>query len=90
MNKRKKLLTVILSGIVLTALLYVSGILGQMFANYSAWESSGGGWASNTSPDMPDPDFWICMKAAFTGNGMKALGIILFAALAVFLYLKFF
>ncbi len=30
------------------------------------------------------------MKAAFTGNGMKALGIILFAALAVFLYLKFF
>ena len=90
MNKRKKLLIVILSGIVLTAVLYVSGILGQMFTNYSAWQSSGGGWTSNTSPDMPDPGFWICMKTAFTGNGLKAFGLILFAVLAVFLYLKFF
>ncbi|MBO4220126.1 MAG: type IV secretory system conjugative DNA transfer family protein [Clostridia bacterium] len=90
MDKRKKILVGLLSAVILGVLLYISGILGQMFANYTAWQSTGGGWASNTSPDLPDPGFWICMKYAFTLNGLKALGIILLAAAAVVLYLRFF
>ncbi len=90
MEKKKKVLIVLLSVIILWALLYIGGILGQMFTNYSAWQATGGGWASNTSPDLPDLSLWICLKSAFTGNGLKAIGLILLAVLAVFLYFKFF
>ncbi len=90
MDKSKKILIGILSGTLLGAALYVSGVLGQMFANYTTWQTVGGGWASNTSPDLPDFGLWVCLKNAFTVNGLKALGVILLAAAGVILYLRFF
>ena len=90
MNPKKKILIGILSAVVLSVLLYISGLMGQMFSNYAAWQTTGGGWASGSSPVLPDPGLWICLKNAFTLNGLKALAFIMLAAAAVFLYLRFF
>ena len=69
------------------ALLYLCGLLGQLFTNYNDWLSAGGmmGKAEMASLDW-NP--LTCFASAFTGNGMKALALVAFAGAAIFIYIK--
>ena len=51
--------------VALAALLYGGGYIAQFLYNYDAWQTGGGSLYSGTAPQFPDPDFLICIAAAF-------------------------
>ena len=64
-------------------LFYLGGMLGQLLGNYAAWMDSGGVSGENTMK----PVSWnplICFPAAFSGNGIKGILMILLIAGAIF------
>ena len=71
----------------LFALLYLSGLLGQLMENYSIWLESGG--ISGESA-MPQVSWGLikCLRQSFTPYGLKALLVILAVGGAVFAYIK--
>ena len=60
----------------LAALMYLSGLLGQLLANYSIWLESGG---ISGESSMPPVDWSLikCLQQSFTPDGFKAMLIIL-------------
>lgn len=62
----------------LAALLYGSGYLSQFLYNYDVWQAAGETLYSGTSPQMPDPNFFACLYAAFRfPYGLYGVGICL-------------
>lgn len=71
----------------LAALMYLSGLLGQLLANYSIWLESGGISGESSMP----PVNWSlikCLQQSFTPDGFKAMLIILAAGGGIFVYIK--
>jgi len=71
----------------LAALMYLSGLLGQLLANYSIWLESGGISGESSMP----PVNWSlikCLQQSFTPDGFKAMLIILATGGGIFLESK--
>ncbi|MBQ7039043.1 MAG: type IV secretory system conjugative DNA transfer family protein [Clostridia bacterium] len=71
----------------LIALMYLSGLLGQLIENYSLWLESGGISGGNSMP----PVQWNlikCFRQSFTAYGLKAMVIILGLGGGIFAYIK--
>ena len=61
-----------------SALLYGGGYLSQFLRNYQAWQDTGGTLYGGTSPQLPDPGFFVCLGAAFHfPYGLYGIGICL-------------
>lgn len=86
-EKQRKIAIVIASILGCGALLYLGGLLSQVFTNYAAWMDSGGMWGQNQIA-APDWNPLVCLKNAFNLNGLKAIALIVGAAAAIFIYLK--
>lgn len=70
-----------------TALLYLGGILGQLFANYETWMQADG-LSGEIGMKPIDWNPLVCFTKAFTGTGVKGiLGILLFGGI-IFAYVK--
>ena len=70
----------------MAALLYGSGFISQFIYNYQEWQDTGG-TLGTSSPELPDPAFFSCLRAVFRfPSGLIGLGVIV-AALAVLLVL---
>lgn len=80
---------IVLSAILgIAALLYLGGILGQIFENYEMWLHNDG--MSNQDTMLPpDWNYFVCIKYAFTWNGLKGMLGTLSVGGIVFLYIKF-
>ena len=66
----------------MTAVLYGSGLISQFIYNYQTWQDSGG-VLGVSSPDLPDPAFFSCLRAVFRfPSGLIGLGVII-AGLAI-------
>ena len=72
----------------LAALLYLSGLLGQLLENYQAWQQAGG-IAGQAQIRPPSGNILTCVQAAFTLSGLKAMGILLLTAGGITAYFKF-
>lgn len=86
-SKKKSLGIAIIVILGLAALMYLSGLLGQLLANYSIWLESGGISGENPMP----PVNWSlikCLQQSFTPDGFKAMLIILAAGGGIFAYIK--
>ena len=86
-EKQRKIAIVIASILGCGALLYLGGLLSQVFTNYTAWMDSGGMWGQ-TQIAAPDWNPLVCVVNAFNLNGLKAIALIVGAAAAIFIYLK--
>lgn len=86
-EKQRKIAIVIASIFGCGALLYLGGLLSQVFTNYAIWMDSGGAWGK-TQIAAPDWNLLVCLINAFNLNGLKAIALIVGAAAAIFTYLK--
>ena len=89
MDQKKRTIGICLAVILgLFGLLYLGGVVGQFFANYSDWAAAGGvGSEAVMKPVSFSP--LICFVQAFTKTGMKSIAGIILAAAGIFLYIKF-
>lgn len=88
MNEKQRKIAIVIAAILgCFALLYLGGLLSQVFANYAIWMDSGGMWGQ-TQIAAPDWNPLACLKNAFNLNGLKAIALIVGAAAAIFAYLK--
>ena len=71
----------------LAALMYLSGLLGQLLANYSIWLESGGISGESSMPPV-NWSLMKCLQQSFTPDGFKAMLIILAAGGGIFAYIK--
>ncbi len=88
MDRKKRAMGIAIIVILgLAALMYLSGLLGQLLANYSIWLESGG---ISGESSMPPVDWSLikCLQQSFTPDGFKAMLIILFAGGGIFAYIK--
>ncbi len=88
MDRRKKLIVtfvIVIPG--LFALLYLSGLLGQLLLNYNLWMKSGGVSGETTMPPA-DWNFMKCIQQAFSPDGVRAMLLILMMGGGIFLYIK--
>lgn len=88
MNEKTRRVAIVVAAILgCAALLYLGGLLGQLFTNYNTWLSAGGmmGKAQMQSPDWNPLS---CFASAFTGNGLKALLLIVGVGAVIFIYIK--
>lgn len=86
-SKKRSIGIVIIVILGLAALMYLSGLLGQLLANYSIWLESGGISGESSMP----PVNWSlikCLQQSFTPDGFKAMLIILAAGGGIFAYIK--
>ena len=86
-SKKKSLGIAIIVILGLATLMYLSGLLGQLLANYSIWLESGGISGESSMP----PVNWSlikCLQQSFTPDGFKAMLIILAAGGGIFAYIK--
>lgn len=88
MNDKNRKIAIIIAAILgCVGLFYLGGMLGQLLGNYAAWMDSGGVSGESTMR----PVSWnplICFPAAFSGNGIKGILMILLIAGAIFAYVK--
>ena len=88
MNDKNRKIAIIIAAILgCVGLFYLGGMLGQLLGNYAAWMDSGG----VSGESMMKPVSWnplICFPAAFSGNGIKGILMILLIAGAIFAYVK--
>lgn len=88
MNDKNRKIAIIVAAILgCVGLFYLGGMLGQVLGNYAAWMDSGGVSGESTMK----PVSWnplICFPAAFSGNGIKGILMILLIAGAIFAYVK--
>ena len=73
LKDKRRLIGIILAAVIgLLALLYLGGVLSQVFTNYSVWMNTGG----LTGQVMMKPvnmNPLVCIPLAFTGNGLKGI-----------------
>ena len=86
-EKGRKVAIGIAAALGLMALLYLSGLLGQLFTNYTIWMNSGGMWGE-AQIKAPDWNPIMCLAAAFSWNGLKAILLIAGVGGAIVLYFK--
>lgn len=87
-NDRKRKIAIIVASILgCGAILYLGGLLGQVFTNYDIWMDAGGMWGQ-AQIAAPDWNPLVCIVKAFTWNGLKAIGLIVGAGAALVIYLK--
>lgn len=86
-EKQRKIAIVVASILGCGALLYLGGLLSQVFTNYSIWMDSGGMWGQ-TQIVAPDWNPLVCLRNACNLNGLKAIALIVGASAAIFVYLK--
>lgn len=86
-EKQHKIAIVVASILGCGALLYLGGLLSQVFTYYSIWMDSGGMWGQ-TQIDSPDWNLLTCLKNAFNLNGLKAIALIVCVVAAIFTYVK--
>ena len=87
MNDKNRKIAIIAAILGCVGLFYLGGMLGQLLGNYAAWMDSGGVSGESTMK----PVSWnplICFPAAFSGNGIKGILMILLIASAIFAYVK--
>lgn len=86
---KKKLIIVLAASIPgLAALVYLSGLLAQLLANYAVWQELGG----MNSPDpiqAPCLDPGVCFPALLSIHGLKSVLLILGFLAAIVLYIRF-
>ena len=88
MNEKSRRVAIVVAAILgCVALLYLGGLLGQLFTNYNVWLSSGG-MTGQVQMKSPDWNPLTCFASAFTGNGLKALLLIVGVGAAIFIYIK--
>ena len=78
MNKRRVAVAVSIV-LAVTALLYLGGVLGQLFANYEVWLEHDG----ITGQAQMEPVDWnpiACYPAAFSLNGLKGVALVVAVA----------
>lgn len=87
-NERNRKVAIVVASILgCGAILYLGGLLSQVFTNYDIWMDSGGMWGqAQIAP--PDWNPLVCFANAFTWNGLKAIGLIVGAGAALVVYLK--
>lgn len=89
MDEKKRKIGIISAVILGTGgLLYLGGILGQVLANYQDWLGGNG----ISGEEMMKPLDWnllVCIRHAFTINGLKGMIIAIALGAAVVLYVKF-
>ena len=86
-DKNRKIAIIIAAILGCVGLFYLGGMLGQLLGNYAAWMDSGGVSGESTMK----PVSWnplICFPAAFSGNGIKGILMILLIAGAIFAHVK--
>ncbi len=75
-DKKKLISTLIAAPVALCALLYGGGFIAQFIYNYQTWQGSGGTLYGDTSPKLPDPAFFSCLRAVFRfPSGLCGLGV---------------
>ena len=88
MNEKTRRVAIVVAAILgCAALLYLGGLLGQLFTNYNIWLSAGG-MMGKAQMQPPDWNPLTCFASVFTGNGLKALLLIVGAGAAIFIYIK--
>ena len=88
MNEKTRKIAIVVAVILgFAALLYLGGILGQVFTNYDIWMEADGMMGA-VQMQAPDWNPTTCFASAFTGNGLKALALIVVAGAAIFIYIK--
>ena len=88
MNEKSRKVAIVIAAVIgLVALLYLGGLLGQLFSNYTAWMNSGGMWGE-AQIKAPDWNPLTCIAAAFSWNGLKALLLIVGIGGGIVLYFK--
>ena len=86
MNKRRVAVAVSIM-LAVTALLYLGGVLGQLFANYEVWLEHDG----ITGQAEMEPVDWnpiACYPAAFSLNGLKGMALVVVVAGGLVIYFK--
>ena len=86
MNKRRVAVAVSIV-LAVTALLYLGGVLGQLFANYEVWLEHDG----ITGQAQMEPVDWnpiACYPAAFSLNGLKGMALVVVVAGGLVIYFK--
>lgn len=71
----------------IAALLYLGGVLGQLLGNYDAWRQAGG-MAGHAVMGTIDWSPISCLRHAFSGSGLKGMGIMLLAGTGIAAYVK--
>lgn len=62
--------------IAILAILYAGGYIGQFLTNFTEWQNAGGSPGDGSTPQMPSPEFFHCLGAAFHfPNGLIGIGI---------------
>ena len=85
---KKRIIAIIAAVILgLAGLIYLGGMLGQLLANYTIWNQSGG----ITGGNLMQPVSWQpikCFRQAFTPDGVRGIGAVLFVIGGIFAYAK--
>ena len=68
-------------------LFYIGGVLAQLMKNYAVWQNSGG-MGSNVAMGKIVWDAPVCLRNAFTLEGLKGMLGALMAGGAIFAYIK--
>ena len=88
MNEKSRRVAIVVAAILgCASLLYLGGLLGQLFTNYNTWLSAGG-MTGKAQMQSPDWNPLTCFASAFSGSGLKALLLIAGAGAAIFIYVK--
>ena len=75
MNDKTRKSGIVIAAILgLIALLYVSGLMGQLLGNYQNWMASGG-MTGGVQIQGPNVNPLVCFRSAFSLNGLKGMGI---------------
>lgn len=88
MKDKKRMAAIVIAAILgCAALLYLGGMLGQLFVNYAAWmQADGLGGQSSMEPVSWNP--LICFPMAFTLQGLKGILGILLVGGGIVAYIK--
>lgn len=89
MKKIKKRTVIIAVSVILgiLALLYLCGLLSQLYRNYAEWNSAGG-VTGNTQMRRVNWNPFICIGNAFSMEGLKGLGAVLLIGGLIFALVK--
>ena len=89
MKAKKVLLLAISLPLLIAALLYGGGVIGQIISGYLTWQSSGGIPGDGTSPPRPILDFFRCIGSAFSfPYGVAGILICLIALVILIFFMR--
>lgn len=86
-NKIRIIFLTLLTIVGILAALYFSGVLAQLFTNSAEWQQNGGFGGEATMRPV-DWDFSVCLKRAFTVEGIPGILFIIVLPLVILLIIK--